>query len=324
MNPPPLLVSFSTADFFLRAAPHVSSNTATTALFRDLVARQLPPCIDAVSIGVLFGFSTRFVMSMANRPAKHYRHFSIRSGKKKREIDAPRVGLKSIQSWLGHHLSRAVGLPDCVHGFVPSRSTVTAAKVHLGAEWIVSIDIRDFFPSVGRDAVARVLSELKYGVRGCEVISRLTTLKKCLPQGSPASPVLANLAFASVDKKLQELAESNDARFTRYADDLVFSGKGTLPKSIEREMCEIVQSEGWQVAQEKTSVQQNPHSKNVHGILVHGDSLRLPKKYRNRIRMMLYADTLFDLPEDLRRIYKGHISYASSIYQRKLEDSGTL
>ena len=111
MIPPPLLVSFSGANYLLNALREEENEDVNSAL-RDLIERELPPIASAETISVLFGFSTRFVMSMVNKPGKHYRRFQIRTGKKTREIDSPRVALKVIQCWFGYHLSRAIELAD--------------------------------------------------------------------------------------------------------------------------------------------------------------------------------------------------------------------
>ena len=318
MNPPPLLVSFSDAERLLRALSYRDRDPSLHTSIERLVALGLPPGADAVTIGTMFGFSTRFVMTMANRPAKHYRQFNIHAGKKTRAISSPKVGLKAIQSWLGFHLCRAIKLPDCVHGFVPGKSTISAAKLHLGAEWVLSIDIRDFFPSTSRDRVQAALSKLGYPQRGCEILSRLMTLHGALPQGSPASPALANLCFENVDVQIAALASDLNATYTRYADDLVISASGPMPTNLVGSVSDIVVSDGWTIAEEKTRIKTKPNPLRVHGILVHGRSLRLPKKYRNAVRMMQYALRRQVVSEDLKRVYLGHISYASAVYGGQL------
>lgn len=320
MNPPPLLVSFAGVKAFKRALQS-SDRLGLGQLdsFTALAERGLPPAATAEIIAVLFGYSTRFVMSMANKPRKHYREFTIRTGKKERRIDAPRVGLKVIQSWLGHHLSRSIDLADCVHGFVPERSTVTAAKCHLSHEWVVSLDIKDFFPSVSTAEVVKVLDELGYTSFGTDIVAKLTTINGSLPQGSPASPVLANLSFKDTDERLAAIAISNTASYTRYADDLIISGNSGNPENIERLMRAAVQETGWQIAEDKVEVQIAPKPRRVHGILVHGNTLRLPKKYRNRLRQIRYALANADLSDEQRKIFEGHVAYASAVYGGQLD-----
>ncbi len=130
MNAPPILVSFSAVKYLL-GAMSLSSGDAEGQSIIDLHGRNLPPVTSATELAVLFGYSPRFVMSIVNRPARHYREFEIRTGSKRRQISAPRVGLKVMQAWFGFHLARAVVLPESVHGFVPARSTITAARCHL-------------------------------------------------------------------------------------------------------------------------------------------------------------------------------------------------
>lgn len=315
MNPAPLLVSFSSEKEFLTAAQHLQDDVDLLTSHKKLLSKQFPPCTDARSLAVLFGYSLRFVVAMAHRPTKHYRRFFIKSGKKKRLINSPRVALKAIQSWFGHHLARTVNLPNCVHGFVPGRSAITAANCHLGADWVASIDIQDFFPSTKINRVIEVLGHLEYPDRAVSILSKLLTLNGELPQGSPASPVIANLAFERTDAKLLEFTSSVKGAYTRYADDLVISGKGNAPAKIIPTLEALVAAEGWMVSTKKSLLQQAPQPRIVHGLLVHGAALRLPKRYRNRVRMMLHARSQnAELEPTLAQQYDGHIAYSSAVY----------
>src|SRR5690606_36682831 len=148
----------------------------------------------------------------------------IPKGRGHREIRSPREGLKVIQKRFGHQLARspAIGLPSACHGFVPGRSLISAAREHLGAGWVYATDIRDFFGAVSSERVLQTLRSLGYSRDSAELLGCLATLGGALPQGSTASPVLANIAFAETDRALEALAEGCGIKYTRYADDLSF------------------------------------------------------------------------------------------------------
>lgn len=312
MTPPPLLVTFPTLGVFLRALSEQdrAENESTLQSLHNL---RLPPVASARTLAVLFGYSTRFVMSLAARPQKYYRFFDIPKGASQRHIEAPRIALKIIQAWLGCHLARAVSFPAPIHGFVPGRSTISAAHQHLHADCFISLDIHNFFPSTPRSKVRAVFEQLQFPSKGIDVLTNLTTIFGRLPQGSPASPVLANLAFLAVDKVLQGVADNASARYTRYADDLVFSGKGKRPEQLVPTISKVIAGFGWTIAATKVTVAERPNSLRVHGLVVNGENVRLPKSYRNRLRMMKFALQNKKLDASLERRYRGHLAYAKAV-----------
>ncbi len=152
LAPPPLLVVFPTKDRLLLAASLGLPPDEIKAV-ESLVGLCLPPATSIPSLSLLFGISPYLTGAVVRNPNRYYRTFEIQSGKRTRRIHTPKVALKVIKSWFGYHLGRAIGLSDHVHGFVPSRSTVTAARTHCPARWVLSVDIRDFFGSVTPDRV---------------------------------------------------------------------------------------------------------------------------------------------------------------------------
>ncbi len=314
MIAPPLLVSFPDAQSFLS----VLNEECRVRCSQEVIyhsSRKLPPIVSKRSLAVLFGYSPRFVGAMCVRPQRYYRHFLIPKGKKSRKIDAPRTSLKVIQTWFGYHLSRAIVLPDCVHGFVPGRSTTSAAHVHCGAEWVVTLDIQDFFPSTGESHIRDCLLELGYSNEGTTLILQLMTLDGYLPQGSPASPVLSNLAFQHSDWEIIQLCQKFCIQYTRYADDLVFSGKGQVPDTLVNDVTKIIERRGWRIASSKTRIRHLPQSLKVLGLLVHGAIPRLPKRYRNQLRAMKHLLDTKSLSEPTLKVFKGHVAYAMSTSQ---------
>ena len=312
MNVPPPLVSFSELDDFLKALGEAAS-TAQSQRLLALHKKRLPPVDSATTLAVLFGYSPRFIHSMRIRPQRYYRSFSIRTGSKARQIQAPRVAIKVIQTWFGHYLARGIEWHHCVHGFVPERSTISAASAHCKADSVLSLDIREFFPSVSRVAVKQALTKIGYHGHAVNVIADLTTLNGKLPQGAPTSPVLANLVFEPIDSLLSELASKRGLVYTRYADDITLSGDSSEVKAAQKEFEAVITRNDYSIAAEKTQYFGPRDRKSVLGLIVTGRASRLPKKYRNRVRLYRHLLATEELDEFTKLRLRGHISYADSV-----------
>jgi RNA-directed DNA polymerase len=300
------------------AASHSLPSDAVQTL-NELIALRLPPVASVESLSLLFGFSPGLVGAMVRNPNRYYRAFEIRSGSRTRRIYTPKVALKIIQRWFGYHLSHAVALSDHVHGFVPKRSTVTAARQHCPAQWVLSLDIRDFFGSVTADRVFACLDGLGYPRPAAHLMTDLCTMhlvggRRGLPQGAPSSPVLANLAFRETDAKLESFAKERGLRISRYADDISVSGHQPPDPELQSEIGRLIERDGWVIAQNKTRLSRLPiRHPRVLGLLVDQPVPRLPKRYRNRLRMMRYMLKTLNLTEEERAEFAGHVAYAESI-----------
>lgn len=312
MNPPPFLIAFGSTEHFLKALPE----DVHTAYARDLLSlceKRLPPVVSIRCLATLFGYSAKFTGALYKRSEKYYRTFTIPKGNKRRTIHAPKVALKVIQKWFGFHLAEVVRFDGAVFGFVKGRSAVDGAAIHCGADWVYSVDIENFFPSTPLKKVIRALIEVGYPEHGAEVIGKMCCYDGGLAQGSPASPVLSNLVFREVDAELVAIAKKHNVRFSRYADDVVFSGKGGFPEAIRSAVRNAIGSQGWKIAEAKEHLANRPNRLKVYGLLVHGEKPRLTKGYRNRIRAFrhLLAKEAID-SEDFSWVM-GHMSYASSV-----------
>lgn len=321
MNPPPLLISFESAEQILQAMPedlYVRYGAECSAL----IERQLPPAVSTRVVAILFGYSTKFVGSLVNAPQRHYRVFRIPKGRGHRSIYAPRVALKLIQKWIGFHLERSIEWPDYVCGFVTGRSHLTAAKAHAGANWVFSVDIENFFPSVSRYRARHALESIGYSSHAAEIVAALACVNGALAQGSPASPVIANLTLSQLDVQLSDLASELGFRYTRYADDLVFSGVDAPPsEGFKSRVREMVRVDGWRLAGNKEYFAIRPKRLKVHGLLVDTATPRLTRGYRNKLRA--YEHLLANgrvLEVDIPRL-QGHVEYGNSVKRFFSDDS---
>ncbi len=213
-----------------------------------------------------------------------------------RLIEAPKPRLKTMQRRILHCILDRLPAHDAAHGFVKERSCRTGAELHTGQAVIVCFDIADFFltTSLGRvhalfrslgypDAAARVLTRLCSTSTPESVFDRIPSPHKhtraalrayCephLPQGAPTSPALANLVARRLDIRLTGLAASLGGRYTRYADDLTFSGDPDFASrtgSLMEAVATIVQDEGYALNERKTHVMRSSRRQQVTGIVV--------------------------------------------------------
>lgn len=314
MIAPPLLVSFSSIDDYLIAlGPDVRDQYEHE--IRALYERGLPPVVSSRCLAVLFGYSTKFINVLSQKNKKYYREFTIRKGNKKRKIQAPRVALKVIQKWFAFHLAESLEYEDYVFGFVAGRSAVDAARVHCNSAWVYSIDIKDFFPSTNSETVRRALLGLGYSEKATDLMTPIFCYGAGLAQGAPSSPVLSNLTLRDVDRELKLIADELGAKYTRYADDMVFSGNANYPDGLKERVVDVLQPTCWSLSEEKTRLAESGKGQRlkVHNLLVHGDKPRLTKGYRNKIRAYKHLiDSGRANPEDVARL-TGHIKYAESV-----------
>jgi RNA-directed DNA polymerase len=220
---------------------------------------------------------------------QHYRYSVVtkRSGGT-RLLEAPKPRLKAIQRRILHEILDVVPVHDGAHGFVAGRSCLTGARRHAGEAVVATFDLAQFFPSIGSPrvhglfrclgypwAVARALTGLCTTITPASVMPGLEELYRVphLPQGAPTSPALANLLAWPLDRRLAQLAEAAGAYYSRYADDLAFSGDTRFARGLGRfgaTVEAIVREEGFVLNPTKTRVMPRHGRQRVTGVVVNG------------------------------------------------------
>jgi len=172
-----------------------------------------------------------------------------------RLIESPKPRLKAVQERILRGVLDRVAAHSAAHGFVVGRSILTNARCHAGQHVVVRLDLRNFYPNVGFNRVVAIFRALGFSREVAIWLGRLTTsavsprdmaprdgapaghemaryARRHLPQGAPTSPALANLSAFTLDLRLSGLARAFGAVYTRYADDLAFSGDQRFTRSL--------------------------------------------------------------------------------------------
>ena len=144
---------------------------------------------------------------------------------KQRTIRHPQKELNIIQSRIKDKILAPIQLPSTVHGGVKQRSNITNAKPHQGKKYVFTTDLQEFYPSITSQRVYETFCRLKFSPHFSRWLTKLTTWKYELPQGTPTSTHIANLVFLDTDLLLIDLCNENNITYTRYVDDLTFSSQ---------------------------------------------------------------------------------------------------
>ena len=235
--------------------------------------------------------------------AQHRRHYRITAVRKRstgiRILEAPKYRLKTVQRRLLSDLLNCVPCHTSAHGFVAGRSALSYVQAHVGKPFVMRMDLQDFFPTIDAARIfglfrslglpydviqtltnlctcstnPATLFELTNGIANREERNRILSLyhRKHLPQGAPTSPALANRIAYRLDCRLEGLSVATDIVYSRYADDLLFSGgtafaRQAVPFSIQ--VAAIALEEGFRVHHRKTRRMRKSTRQSAAGIVI--------------------------------------------------------
>lgn len=281
------------------AAKLTSTNLPVVQKLEELAAAM------DVTVGEL-----RF-LAFSRRVSKttHYRRFDVpkKTGGVRR-IAAPMPRLKRAQQWILENILERVPLHRAAHGFRRGRSIVTNAQVHVGADVVINMDLKDFFPTITYRRVKGVFRKLGYSEAIATALALICSEpavdeveldgvtyfvargERFLPQGAPSSPALTNILCRGLDARLAHAAETLGFAYTRYADDVTFSGPESAATNIGRALRRIryaAQREGFAVHPDKTRVLRKSQRREVTGLVVN-DKVAVPRDLLRRFRATLF------------------------------------
>jgi len=285
----PPLISFETPQQLRQALGTYLPATNDVGLnFETLVSNNLPPLVSATAFGTVLGVNPKLLTAMTKFPDKYYREFTIkrRSGGL-RQIRAPRTFLKTVQQYIHKYILSQLEVPSHVTGFVKGRGVISNALIHKAAPYILNVDIEDFFGSITEKTVREFFLELGYNVDMARLLMRLCTYGGSLPQGAPTSPALANHIFSTVDLGILELCTPNSLNYSRYADDLTFSGAKRIPQEFLHELQVLLKTHGFKLNQKKTRFSRPGQAKYVTGLVVN-ERVQAPRELRRNLRAMFH------------------------------------
>jgi retron-type reverse transcriptase len=270
----------------------------------------------------LTGLSPRLLYCLSMKTNIYYKIKTIpkRDGTL-REISVPSYTLHIVQRWI---------LVKILNKIMPSNRAMAFrygkkfghkqnAFYHSHTLYGLSLDLKDFFPSIGSNKVYTLFSNIGYNDLAATILTNLCTLNGKLPQGSACSPAISNIVCSSLDKRLIGLCEKRGIRFTRYADDMYFScDDKTILLKIFPIIKKIIDDEGFVLNGKKTHFHTPSNKKMITGVVVYSCfkeetiELKAPRELKRKIRAEIFKSVTSGNYENREHIL-GEIAYVEYI-----------
>jgi len=277
------------------------------------------------SLSAALGYTPSALYRVSNRITAHYK--TIRISKRSggfRELQVPDRLLKSMQRQINDKLLCFEPVSPFATAYRPGACTRHNASPHVGKPLILKLDISRFFDHAFYPLVKeRAFPSTRYSECNRVLLSLLCTLRDCLPQGAPTSPAISNLILYDFDMTVGAWCSKRSITYTRYCDDMTFSGDFQPGEVIELVKKELKKS-GFFLNHGKTVVIRADRRQLVTGLVVN-ESLHVPRGYIRTLRQELYYCRRFGLhshmerkqvtvpPESYARQLLGRVDYALSI-----------
>lgn len=262
---------------------------------------NVPVILDLNHLSHLLGLKEGIVASMIHSSESFYREFKIpkkRGGY--RDIVTPYQSLLEAQQWITEHILSKFKVHDAAHAYVKKRNVAMNAMKHIGCDEMFKIDLKDFFPSIKIPRVRELFNRVGYTKAVAGYLAKLCCLNDSIPQGAATSPMISNIILNSLDRRLYILSKNIGVKYSRYADDLVFSGEH-IPHEFASSVVKNIEDYGFNVNIVKSRHYKSQQRKMITGIVVGDDNIRLPKVKRREIKKEVHYLKKFGVLDQVKR-----------------------
>ncbi len=248
------------------------------------------------------GIRAKTLYAVSNNLSKHYHKAKLpkKSGDY-RNLSVPDEVLKSIQKRISEVLLIHMPVSRYAKAYRFGSSPLRNAKHHVGKQIVLKLDILHFFDSIRYSTVKdKVFPEEIYAEPLRILLTMLCYHKDALPQGAPSSPAITNIILYEFDEQIGQWCREREIAYTRYCDDMTFSGDFDPAKVIRFVGLELKKM-GFLLNEQKTRIQRPSQQQTVTGIVVN-EKLSIPADYCRKLRQELYYCRKFGIQEHLSRI----------------------
>lgn len=255
-----------------------------------LINNQLPVIYNLTHLSALVGYKKGYIIQAAvvsKYSEAYYKYYKVRKKNGgERNILEPLPNLKDIQYWILRNILENISVSSFAKAYKKNLGLKDNLKFHKGQRKVLALDIKDFFPSIKRETIESIFLNLGYSVILSEYLSKLCCLNESLPQGAPTSPYISNIIMKEIDDVIGKYCIENNIRFTRYSDDMTFSGDFEVTALITF-VKDVLGDAGFELNAEKQKLMLANERQFVTGVVVN-EKVQLSKDDRRKIRQSMY------------------------------------
>ena len=277
-----------------------------------LIDNNMPVIFDMIHFQKLIGFKRWYIYEIIKSKERFYNIIKIPKRKTGyRNLTIPVKNLKTIQRWILDNILYNIKISEHSTGFTPHKGIIENARPHVNKEYVIKLDIKNFFDNIDFKRVFRIFNYYGYTNNMSYILTELCTYNGCLPQGAPTSPYLSNIVCLKLDKRFGSLCKKIGANYTRYADDITISGNQSIV-GYYKTFIKIISTEGFEVNKDKVKILNGNKKKVVTGIVVN-EKLSVDRRIKNNLRQHIYYCKKFGVENHLE-----HIKCTRSFYKEYL------
>lgn len=253
--------------------------------------------------------------TISNNSEKFYttKYINKKDGTK-RELLVPKPILKSIQKNILNNVLYGLSVSKYACAYIPSKTIIENVNPHINKRVILKLDIKDFFPSITFENIYNALPSSILPKEIKVLLVKLCTYYDYLPQGAPTSPYISNLVLKSFDEYIGKYCEEREISYSRYCDDLTFSGDFNI-KKLKNKVQAYLEELGFNLNDKKTKVIRNSTRQLVTGVVVNKKA-NITKEYKRKIRQEIYYIKKYGIDNHCKFIKENKTKYFNSLRGR--------
>ena len=286
-----------------------------------LFNKKLPIIYNLSHFASHVGYNTKFIRRVikTNGTEFFYRKYSIlKKNGGERIINEPLPSLKEIQKWILDNILNKIPISPYAKAYTFNRSIKDHVKYHENQSIVLTMDIENFFDEITTDKVENLFIDKGYSPLISNLLSKICTLNNSLPQGAPTSPRISNILMFPFDNEIAKYCKPKfidgkkvQVKYTRYADDIAFSGEINKKEFVELVSNEL-QKLDLNLNEGKTIERKRSQQQIISGILVN-KKIQVPRKKRDELRKAMYYIEKYGLENHLDRIESTKANYISHL-----------
>ncbi|MFH7004239.1 reverse transcriptase domain-containing protein [Flavobacterium bizetiae] len=264
-----------------------------------LINKNLPVIYNTSHLSGLVGYKTKYLKRAVTYTSFYYNDYKIlKKNKTYRIISEPLPSLKEIQVWILENILNEVKVSPYAKAYKQNVKLMENLKFHKKQAKVFTIDLKNFFPSITLDCVNEIFLNLGYSRLIANLLAKLCCKENCLPQGSPTSPYLSNIYMIKADEIIANYCLEKKIRYTRYADDLSFSGNFD-ENELMNVVSSIIAEMNLEINYKKVKLMKQGSRQTVTGIVVN-EKPQVVFHKRNELRQTMYYIQKFGLEDHMK------------------------